>query len=222
MAAIYRVRRWTICNRWRRAAERQRVCGVNVEIIAVDGITVRIQQRGSTVIIIQIPRKERRGGRRCPDNLCVLWKGKVSRTRGGRAEGPVPGPPGGRSPGLLVLLLVPHPAVLEPDLNLPVGELQGGRHVQPPRAGEVGAEVELLLQLQQLAAAEGRPLPPQADAPSSLAAGRTEHRPRYKHTQGGKRRVSSVVKGRGRTRVYTGSVPRDGSRSRQPINAKMK
>ena len=79
------------------------------------------------------------------------------------------GPPGG--PQVLVLLLVPHPAVLEPDFYLAVCELQTGRHVQPPCAGEVGAEVELLLQLQQLTAAEGCPLPPQAA--SRLAAGQT-------------------------------------------------
>lgn len=76
------------------------------------------------------------------------------------------GPPG-RPPrhGLCVLVLLPvrHPAVLEPDLDLVVAELQPSGHLQPPRTSQVGAEVELLLQLQQLMAGEGRPPPPDAE-----------------------------------------------------------
>lgn len=59
---------------------------------------------------------------------------------------------------IFLLLLVPHPAVLEPDLDLAVRQLQPRGHLQAPRATQVRAEVELFLQLQQLAAGEGRPL----------------------------------------------------------------
>lgn len=65
-----------------------------------------------------------------------------------------------------LLLFVPHPAVLKPNLHLAVGETQPGGHLQPPRTTQVRAEVKLLLQLQQLAFGEGRSLPSDAE-PSS-------------------------------------------------------
>lgn len=54
-----------------------------------------------------------------------------------------------------VVLLALHAAVLKPDLNLPIAELQQRGHLQSPGATQVRAEVELLLQLQQLRASEG-------------------------------------------------------------------
>jgi hypothetical protein len=43
-----------------------------------------------------------------------------------------------------------HPPVLEPDLDLSLVELQGGRDLDPPRPRQVFVEVELFLQLGQL------------------------------------------------------------------------
>jgi len=51
----------------------------------------------------------------------------------------------------LVLLLL-HPPVLKPDLNLPLVEVEQAGHLLPPRPAQVAAEVELLLQLHQLRA----------------------------------------------------------------------
>lgn len=56
---------------------------------------------------------------------------------------------------VLVVLLALHAAVLKPDLNLPIAEFQQRGHLQSPRATQVRAEVELLLQLQQLRGGEG-------------------------------------------------------------------
>ena len=50
----------------------------------------------------------------------------------------------------LVLLLPLHPPVLEPDLDLPLGQTEGVRDLYPPTAGEISVEVELLLQLECL------------------------------------------------------------------------
>ena len=52
----------------------------------------------------------------------------------------------------LDLLLELHPAVLEPDLDLPLRQAQLVRHLYPPPPREVVVRVELLLQLQGLVA----------------------------------------------------------------------
>ena len=55
----------------------------------------------------------------------------------------------------LNLLLQLHPPVLEPDLDLPLGQAQLMRHLDPPPAGQVMVRVELLLQLQGLVTGVG-------------------------------------------------------------------
>ena len=50
----------------------------------------------------------------------------------------------------LVLLLPLHPAVLEPDLDLALGEAERMRDLDSPSSGQVAVEVELLLQLEGL------------------------------------------------------------------------
>ena len=154
-------RRWTICNRWKYAALMGQVCGVNT--LTTADLTVRAIKRG---------------GRRSVIHDVQLWGGGSSYntcTRKpqviptwARAEGRLAGRPlwGTCHLSILVLLLVPHPAVLKPDLDLPIGELQPSGHLQPPRTTQVGTEVELLLQLQQLAVGESRSFPPDTQ-PSS-------------------------------------------------------
>lgn len=61
---------------------------------------------------------------------------------------------------LLVLLFLPfHASVLEPDLDVALGEAEGDGQLHTPRSGDVLVEQELLLQLQQLGACVGRPRP---------------------------------------------------------------
>lgn len=55
-----------------------------------------------------------------------------------------------RDQALLHPFLLLHPAVLEPDFNLGLVELERARDFYPPGAGQVLVEVELLLQLGQL------------------------------------------------------------------------
>lgn len=71
---------------------------------------------------------------------------------------------------MLVLLLVPHPVVLELDLDLLIGEMKPRSRLQPAPATQVRAEVEFLLQLQQLAVGEGHSLPPASAWGSSVHA----------------------------------------------------
>ena len=59
----------------------------------------------------------------------------------------------------LVLLLPLHPAVLEPDLDLPFGQAEGVSDFNSPSSGQVSVEVELLLQLQGLVSGVRGPLP---------------------------------------------------------------
>lgn len=49
-------------------------------------------------------------------------------------------------------LLQLHPAILEPDFDLPLGQTQGVRNFDPPSPGQVVVEVELFLQLERLEA----------------------------------------------------------------------
>ena len=51
-----------------------------------------------------------------------------------------------------VLLFPLHPSVLEPDLDLSLGETQGVRDFDSSSASQVAVEVELFLQLQRLVA----------------------------------------------------------------------
>ena len=55
-----------------------------------------------------------------------------------------------RDQALLHPLLLLHPAVLEPDLDLGLVELQSSGDLDPTSPGQVLVEVELLLQLRQL------------------------------------------------------------------------
>lgn len=57
---------------------------------------------------------------------------------------------------MLRLPLVFHASVLEPDFDLPFGEVQQGGDLNAPRPAQVLVEVELLLQLQQLRVGVGR------------------------------------------------------------------
>ena len=61
--------------------------------------------------------------------------------------------------GHLVLLLPLHPPVLEPDLDLALGEAEGVGYLNASPPGEVAVEVELLLQLQGLVPGVGGALP---------------------------------------------------------------
>jgi len=70
---------------------------------------------------------------------------------GGRGGGGRFGGGGGGALHSLVLLLL-HPPVLEPDLDLPLVEVEQVGHLHAPLFAQVAAEVELLLQLHQLRA----------------------------------------------------------------------
>ena len=61
--------------------------------------------------------------------------------------------------GHLVLLLPLHPAVLEPDLDLPLRQAQRVRDLDPSPPRQVAVEVELLFQLKYLVSCVSRPLP---------------------------------------------------------------
>jgi len=63
---------------------------------------------------------------------------------------------------VLGLPLVLHPAVLEPDLYLPLGEVEQSRDLHPPGPAEVFVEVKFLLQLQQLSVGVSGAEPPGA------------------------------------------------------------
>jgi len=56
-----------------------------------------------------------------------------------------------------VFALPLHPAVLEPDLDLALGQSERVCNLDPATSGQVPVEVELLLQLQCLVARVGRP-----------------------------------------------------------------
>lgn len=86
----------------------------------------------------------------------------MSSIRGGDPSGYVPLISGGDG-GVLVRLGAPHPPavllllplhapVLEPDLDVALGEAQGQRQLHAPRSRNVAVEQELLLELQQLRA----------------------------------------------------------------------
>ena len=71
------------------------------------------------------------------------------------------GPPGaGAQTFRLLVLLVFHASVLEPDLDLPLRQVEQVGHLHAPGPAQVAVEVELLLQLHQLGAGVGgaRPL----------------------------------------------------------------
>lgn len=70
----------------------------------------------------------------------------------------------------LNLLLQLHPPVLEPDLDLSLGETQSVRHLYSSSAGQVVVGVELLLQLERLVPRVGLPSP----APQSVGSCRRE------------------------------------------------
>lgn len=63
----------------------------------------------------------------------------------------------GRSETFLLALLLFHPPVLEPYLNLGLVQLKGGSYFHAPGSREVLAEVELLLELCQLPGGEVGP-----------------------------------------------------------------
>ena len=60
---------------------------------------------------------------------------------------------------VLDLLLGLHPAVLEPDLDLPLGEAERVCDLDASFAGEVAVELELLFQFQSLVARVGLTTP---------------------------------------------------------------
>lgn len=65
---------------------------------------------------------------------------------------------------MLRLPLVFHASVLEPDFDLPFGEIQQGGDLHASRPAQILVEVELLLQLQQLRVGVGRAQPARAAA----------------------------------------------------------
>lgn len=60
--------------------------------------------------------------------------------------------------GQMIVLLVLHPTILEPYLNLPLGQHQRMGDLDPPSPGQVLVEVKLLLQLQHLVPSVSGPL----------------------------------------------------------------
>ena len=56
-----------------------------------------------------------------------------------------------------VVLLPLHSPVLEPDLYLPLGEVQHVRHLDAPATRQVAVEVKLFFQFQRLVTGVGRP-----------------------------------------------------------------
>lgn len=77
----------------------------------------------------------------------VTSTSSATTSTGGRAHWAPRGlSPGGRhhSNAFLVLLVL-HPAVLEPDLDLPFGEVEQVGHLHTPGPAEVTVEMELLL-----------------------------------------------------------------------------
>lgn len=62
----------------------------------------------------------------------------------------------GARPPLVLLLLPLHAPVLEPDLDVALGETERERELDAPRPRDVLVEEELLLQLEQLRARVGR------------------------------------------------------------------
>lgn len=73
--------------------------------------------------------------------------------------------PGAVRPGsvlglVFALLLHLHAPVLKPDLDLPLGQVEGARHLVPPVPREVHVEQKLLLQLQSLVFGVGTALLP--------------------------------------------------------------
>ena len=59
-----------------------------------------------------------------------------------------------------VLLLPLGPAVLEPDLDLGLGQVEAEGEVEPLAHGEVAGRLELVLEADQLLVGEGCPRPP--------------------------------------------------------------
>ena len=60
--------------------------------------------------------------------------------------------------GHLMFLLPLHPAILEPNLNLPLGEAQGVGYFDPSSSCQVPVEMKLLFQFQSLVPGVGCPL----------------------------------------------------------------
>ena len=85
----------------------------------------------------------------------------ASCTAGGRAHGAPGGlsARGGHHSDTFLILLVLHSAVLEPDLDLPLGEVEQVCHLYPPGSAQIAVKVKLLLQLHQLGAGVGCPGP---------------------------------------------------------------
>ena len=108
-------------------------------------------------------RPEWRGGRLViPAQLDITQARQSGAAWGGgggrRWRGGGGGPAGAEALSSLVLLLL-HPPVLEPDLDLPLLEVEQTGHLRPPRPAQVAAEVELLLQLHKLRAGVRRARP---------------------------------------------------------------
>ncbi len=185
--------RWAICNRWKCAAQMGQVCRVNT--LTTAGVTGRAKERGGHGGVIHEVQLWRGGG--SSNNTCT-WKAQEVCTWARAWWGPAGRPPGRtRRLSIPVLLLVPHPAVLKPDLDLAIGEPQPGGHLQPPRPTQVRAEVELLLQLQQLAVGEGCSLPPDAEPSSAWQASRSTtadwcRRKHIKKRRGGLKQVPHI------------------------------
>ena len=74
----------------------------------------------------------------------------------------------------LVVLLALHPAVLEPDLDLPLRQVQVPRQLPPLLLRDVRVEEELLLQLERLVLGVGLPLLPHAHVAGPVVEGAAE------------------------------------------------
>lgn len=97
---------------------------------------------------------ERGGGRLViPAQMDITQAGESGAARGGgrgRGWGGGGGVGGGVEALHSLVLFLLHPPVLEPNLNLPLLEVEQSGHLHPPRPAQVAAEVKLLLQLHQL------------------------------------------------------------------------
>lgn len=100
-----------------------------------------------------------RGNGRCSGGMRSVCRGDPSRslTLVSGGDGAVLVRVGPLRPPAVLLLFPLHAPVLEPDLDVALGEAQGQRQLHAPRPGDVAVKQELLLQLQQLRARVGSP-----------------------------------------------------------------
>lgn len=146
---------WVMVSRGRRAGHwRRRLaigaaqaasllrCGLRI-VPAVTGVGGR-RWIGAALLALRLP------GARCFQRLARVRRGCVcafERLKAARLVGVVAS---AAAVPVVRLALVFHPPVLEPNFDLPLGQIQKGGDLNPPGPTKVLVEVELFLQLQQL------------------------------------------------------------------------